>query len=94
LNVGLAERTQPNPKAPADAVFTKTEIAILNYIADKSPKAEPKNIAHYLLIIAQLGGYLARKRDGPPGNIVMWRGLIRLTDIHFGVEIGKKVVGN
>ena len=49
----------------------------------------PKNVAHYILAVAKLGGYLARKNDGPPGNTVLWRGLARLTDIHFGVEIGR-----
>ncbi|MEI6657127.1 MAG: IS4 family transposase [Planctomycetota bacterium] len=79
-----------NPKTPADAVFTETEIAILNHVAGDSPKKPPKTIARYLLVVAKLGGYLARKHDGPPGNIVMWRGLTRLTDIHFGVEIGRE----
>jgi Transposase DNA-binding/Transposase Tn5 dimerisation domain len=82
-----------NPKTPADAVFTETEIVILNHLAGDSQQA-PKNVAHYLLIVAQLGGYLARKSDGPPGNTVIWRGLTRLTDIHLGVEVGKKLVGN
>ncbi len=30
----------------------------------------------------------------PPGNIVLWRGLTRLTDIHFGFELSNRVVGN
>jgi hypothetical protein len=34
----------------------------------------------------KLGGYLARKSDPPPGNIVMWRGLTRLIDIQTGTE--------
>jgi Transposase Tn5 dimerisation domain len=78
-----------NPKTPADAVFTETELKILNHLAGESPKTLPQNVAHYLLIVAKLGGYLARKHDGPPGNMVMWRGLTRLTDIHLGVEIGR-----
>jgi len=44
--------------------------------------------------LARLGGYLARASDPPPGNIVMWRGLARLTDIQIGVEIGAEDVGN
>lgn len=87
----MANRT--SPKTPADAVFTETELEILNHVAGGSD-GPPKNVAHYLLLVAKLGGYLARKSDGPPGNIVMWRGLTRLTDIHFGVEIGKELVGN
>lgn len=78
-----------NPKSPADAVFTQTEIKILNHLAGDSPKKPAKNVAHYLIIVAKLGGHLARKDDGPPGNTVMWRGLTRLTDIHLGVEIGR-----
>lgn len=41
----------------------------------------------YLIKIARLGGYLARAKDPPPGNIVMWRGLSRLTDITLGAEL-------
>ena len=83
-----------NPKTSADAVFTETEIAILNHLSRKTDGPPPKNVAHYILAIAKLGGYLARKNDGPPGNTVLWRGLTRLTDIHLGVEISINVVGN
>ncbi len=88
----MVHRTNPNMSA--DAVFTKTEIAILNGLASDPPRTPPGNVAHYVLAVARLGGYLNRKRDGPPGNIVLWRGLSRLTDIHMGVELGKRVVGN
>jgi Transposase DNA-binding/Transposase Tn5 dimerisation domain len=86
--------SRTNPKTSADAVFTETEIAILNHLAGDPQQPAPNNVTHYLLIVAKLGGYLHRKNDGPPGNIVLWRGLSRLTDIHLGVELGKKVVGN
>ncbi|MDZ4657211.1 MAG: IS4 family transposase [Bythopirellula sp.] len=83
-----------NPKTPVDAVFTETEIAILNHLGGNSKQTPLTNVAHYLLTIAKLGGYLNRKNDGPPGNTVLWRGLSRLTDIHLGVEISKELVGN
>jgi hypothetical protein len=41
-----------------------------------------------------VGGYLARTHDPPPGNIVIWRGLSRLTDIELGIMIGVELVGN
>jgi hypothetical protein len=44
--------------------------------------------------IARLGGYLARAQDAPPGHLVMWRGLSRLTDIELGFLIGAQFVGN
>jgi hypothetical protein len=39
-------------------------------------------------------GYLARSNDPPPGNMVIWWGLSRLTDIEMGATIGAKLVGN
>lgn len=42
----------------------------------------------------RLGGYLARAKDPPPGNMVMWRGMSRLNDIELGVLIGAGLVGN
>jgi hypothetical protein len=83
-----------NPKTSADTVFTNTEIAILNRLAGETRQPAPQNLAHYVLTIARLGGYLDRNSDGPPGNMVLWRGLARLTDIHIGVEISKELVGN
>ena len=82
-----------NPKTSADAVFTETEIAILNRVAGQSDKPAPKNVAHYLIVVAKLGGYLNRRNDGSPGNIVLWRGLSRLTDIHFGYELHRETCG-
>jgi hypothetical protein len=86
--------SRTNPKTFADAVFTETEITILNHLNGDPRQPVPKNVAHYILAVAKLGGYLNRKNDGPPGNTVLWRGLTRLTDIHLGVELGEKVVGN
>jgi hypothetical protein len=37
--------------------------------------------------IARLGGYLAHASDPSPGNIVMWRGMSRLTDITLGTTL-------
>lgn len=48
-----------------DAVFTETEIAILNHLPGKPQNTPPKNVAHYLAV-AKLGGHLARNNDGPP----------------------------
>jgi hypothetical protein len=56
--------------------------------------ATPKRtVAHYLLQIAKHGGYLARAKDPPPGNLVIWRGLTRLTDILLGFELKNRGYG-
>ncbi|MFM7594517.1 MAG: hypothetical protein ACKO85_22205 [Isosphaeraceae bacterium] len=41
--------------------------------------------------LAKLGGYLGRNRDAPPGNMVLWRGIARLTDIHLGFCLARDV---
>jgi hypothetical protein len=51
-------------------------------------------LSSYLTKIARLGGYLARAKDPPPGNAVMWRGMSRLTDIELGFVMGAQFVGN
>ena len=50
-------------------------------------------LSYYATQLAKLGGYLARKGDPPPGNIVMWRGLTRLTDIVLGMQLAAKTCG-
>jgi len=57
-------------------------------------KLTREGLGSYLTRIAKLGGYLARKKDRPPGNTVMWRGLSRLTDIKLGVTLGTELMGN
>jgi len=53
-----------------------------------------RTLSVYLTKIARLGGYLARTKDPPPGNTVVWRGLSRLTDIEPGFIVGARLVGN
>jgi hypothetical protein len=65
-------------------VLTATEIGVLDRLVNDRPKARQKTLSRYLIKIARLGGYLARASDPPPGNTVMWRGLLRLTDIALG----------
>ncbi len=82
--------------APPQSALTETEIRVLRRLVPEPAGARRRRrtLSHYLTKLARLGGYLARASDPPPGNIVMWRGLSRLTDIQIGVEIGAGVVGN
>ena len=71
-------------------------VNVLDHLVPDTAKVRRrrKTLSHYLTKLARLGGYLARASDPPPGNIVMWRGLSRLTDIQIGVDIGAGDVGN
>ena len=92
--VTMMNRVAPNA-SPAMAL-TSIETHLLDkLVADKhnQPKSDP-TLTTYLTKIARLGGYLARAGDSPPGNMVIWRGLARLTDIELGFQIGTELVGN
>jgi Transposase DNA-binding/Transposase Tn5 dimerisation domain len=90
----LTMMNRATPEAPAEIALTKTEIEILDRIAASTKPPTKPTVAHYLVAIAKLGGYLARANDSPPGNMVLWRGLTRLTDIHLGFELKNRFVGN
>jgi len=83
------------PASPAAVAFTKLEIELLDrLIAKQETMPRRKQISEYVTKLARLGGYLARSGDPPPGNMVVWRGLCRLTDIELGFALGAQSVGD
>ena len=73
--------------------MTQTEIMTLDRLATGTSASSRKTMSHYLIRIAKLAGYLARKGDQPPCNVVMWQGLVRLADIVLGLSIAEKNCG-
>lgn len=88
----MINRTSPN--APANVVFTDTEIQLLDHVDPKPPPTPKNTVSDYLYAVARLGGYLSRAHDRPPGNMVLWRGFTRLMDMHLGYGVAAKLVGN
>lgn len=85
--ITMLNRTSPG--ASPNEAFTELDQYLLDeLLPDKHPAPREPSIAHYVLKLARLGGYLARAHDRPPGNTVIWRGLSRLTDIELGIMIG------
>jgi hypothetical protein len=82
------------PDAPPSLALDKIELTLLDHAVSGTAPLDQRTLAYYLTKIARLGGYLARAHDPPPGNMVMWRGMTRLTDLRFGAMIGAKLVGN
>jgi len=82
------------PDASPRLALTEIEVGLLDRLAKDRKSPRRKTLAHYLIKIARLGGYLDRANDPPPGNMVMWRGLSRLTDISLGAAVGAGIVGN
>jgi hypothetical protein len=90
----LTMTSRATPEAPAEVALTKQEVEVLDRLAGRAGPPATPTVSHYLLAVAKLGGYLARVRDPPPGNMVIWRGLTRLMDIHLGFELSRRIVGN
>jgi len=86
--------------AKATLAFMPLEIVLLHRLVpprvqQKRPDSPPpRSLQACLLQLARLGGYLNRTSDPPPGNMVIWRGMSRLTDIELGYFVARKNVGN
>src|SRR3954454_19116696 len=82
-----------DPEAEPALALTTREMALLDGLVPDGG-SRPRTLGLYLAKTARLGGYLARGRDPPPGNTVMWRGMSRLTDITLGSTVAAGLVGN
>ena len=72
-----------NPDLPCTIILTSTEWQAL-YMRihhTSSLPQTPPTVRQAVRWIAQLGGFLGRKRDGQPGVTVIWRGWQRLQDL-------------
>lgn len=71
------------PDLPATVIFEEAECnALYAFIAKKPVELETApSLGNVIREIAKLGGFLARKSDGDPGVICIWRGMWRIADI-------------
>jgi hypothetical protein len=82
--------------APRAVAVTELQARLLDSLMqDASPaRLRRRILGSYLSKITRLGGYLARAKNSPPGNAVIWRGVSRLTNIELGFPTGAQLVGN
>jgi hypothetical protein len=68
------------PRAPCTLYFDDVEWKTLCCLITKKPvpPEQPPAMAEAVYMVGQLGGYLGRNSDGPPGTQTLWRGLQRL----------------
>ena len=60
------------PDAPASTFLTQNQLRVLRALSDR-PLERSLSTAAALAAIAQLGGHI--RANGPPGCIVLWRGM-------------------
>ena len=79
----LTFMARTNPDQSCEVYFEEADWKILYKVANKTKSlpATPPTIKDAVLLVAKLGGFLARKSDGDPGVTVIWRGLSSLSSI-------------
>ena len=85
----LTWKGRVNPDKPCSEVLSESEWKALYCYIHKVTEAPntPPSTQEAILEIAKLGGFLARKHDGEPGPIVIWRGWEELMRIKRMYEI-------
>jgi hypothetical protein len=75
-----------HPAAPCTTLLTENEWQVLYGKIKRTTALPPPtpSLREAVIWIARLGGFLARKTDGQPGTIPLWRGWKRLTDLTQG----------
>ena len=91
----LSMAGRAEPESPPTLALTAEECRVLDRLTPAKPLVGTgaRTLSAYLTKVARLGGYLARRKDPPPGFMVLWRGLCRLMDIQTGVQLGRGTCG-
>jgi hypothetical protein len=85
-------RMARRPKSmPARECFGQDELAVLKQLQLKKGKVVSPEVTvrEVVRLVAQLGGFLARKGDGEPGSMTLWRGLEQLSQLTLGYQLAK-----
>ena len=83
----LMKASRETPDVPCTAFFEEDEWKVLHAVVRNEPPPETTpSLRTAVRMMAKLGGFLGRKRDGEPGMITLWRGLIRLNAMVSGAR--------
>ena len=84
--LSMRQTARDDPEAPAER---RVDPFVVQILARKLqwPAGAPVSAQRFWHGVAQLGGYLARKRDGPPGWQSIWHGWRYLQDLVAGARL-------
>ncbi len=73
------------PQVPCAVLLEEQEWQALYCAVHRtpSPPTTPPSLGQSIRWLAELGGFVGRNGDGPPGVLVLWRGLTRLVDMTY-----------
>ncbi|WP_157940675.1 IS4 family transposase [Escherichia coli] len=82
------------PEISSKLIFSGDEWKYLWLLVENTaPPKNPPDIKTAIVMLARLGGYLARKNDSPPGPKAIWSGLTRLMLSINAIEISQNTCG-
>jgi hypothetical protein len=82
--ITLVARAEPDTPCTQFLAEDEWQVLFRKTHRNKRPPRKPPCAGDVVAWIARLGGFLARKGDGPPGTITLWRGWKRLSDLTDG----------
>jgi hypothetical protein len=88
----LSRQARGPRSEPAQTRFSRPELEVLRHWCRVQLK---RDVEHFTLreavrAVAQMGGFLARRRDGEPGAMTLWRGLEMLAQMVIGWNLAKQ----
>lgn len=90
----LVKLGRETPDVSCEAVLDQEEWKIAYQIdTKKKPPKKPPRLGDIVTMIAKLGGYTARKSDGPPGQKTVWIGLSVIRHYLFVLQKLKGIGG-
>lgn len=77
------------PEAAATTIADEVDVALV--ARARRSRVPLATVRQFVDGVAQLGGYLGRACDGPPGWQSLWRGYQRLADMRLGLELARQL---
>jgi len=88
----LTHAARASPHAPCTALFEAQEWQTIYLLhRHKRPLQKPPPLRTRMRMLAQLGGFLARKGDGEPGVETVWRGYLEMRSAVRTLDIARAV---
>ncbi len=81
----LRDLSRKAPECPAHQVLEADLLAVV--AAQTGQETDQMTVGAFWKAVAQMGGYLARHSDGPPGWKTLWKGWLRVQTLLEGVHL-------
>jgi len=94
LRVTHLARTRPDAEASSE--FSRAELAVMKVMDPRSKRQKPRperigSMAWAVAVIADMGGYTGKSSGGPPGPLVLARGLERMVERAEGFAAAMRI---